>query len=65
MAREEKDPYCCLADKMRASTEGFDAGVLISYKSIRYMVRSLSKEEVLEVLEELIVEQQQRVSPST
>lgn len=45
---------CCASDKLQANMDGFDAGHLTALKSVKYMVRALSKEDALEVIDELI-----------
>ncbi len=56
----EKDPYCCLSEKMGASLQGFDRGWITCAESFRYMTRALSKEEALAVMDEVIKEHKQR-----
>ena len=48
------NPWCCASDKLQANMDGFDAGHLTALKSVKYMVRALSKEDALEVIDELI-----------
>lgn len=52
----DKDPWCCAPDKIRASTDGFDRGYITALKSARNIVRGLSTEEALQLLDELITE---------
>jgi len=52
----DKDPWCCASDKLRINVDGFDAGYICALKSARNVIRALSKEEALAVLDELITE---------
>lgn len=52
----DRDPWCCASDKLRINADGFDAGWLNAMKSAVTIVRYLSKEEAMEVLNELIAE---------
>jgi hypothetical protein len=57
-----KDPYCCLLDKMKAATEAFDRGALITYNSMRYAVRQLSREDVLTLIDSQVADLERRVA---
>jgi len=52
----DKDPWCCVSDKLRISIDGFDTGYINALRSVRFLVRALPKEEALAVLDELIAE---------
>lgn len=52
----DKDPLCCASDKLRANVDGFDAGYINALKSARTLVRALSKDDALTVLDELVAE---------
>lgn len=52
----DKDPWCCASDKLRINIDGFDAGYINALKSVRYLVRALSKDDALAVLDELVAE---------
>lgn len=52
----DKDPWCCVSDKLKINIDGFDAGYLNALTSIRHMVKALSKEEAVAVLDELVAE---------
>lgn len=56
----DKDPWCCASDKLHISVDSFDQGCLTSYKSLRHVVRALTKEEALQIIDEMIVELEQR-----
>jgi hypothetical protein len=49
------DPNCCVGEKIRVSLEGFDRGALTTYRSLWHVVKRLSREEALELIEEQIV----------
>lgn len=52
----DKDPWCCAGDKLRANVDGFDAGYINALRSARTLVRALTRDEALAVLDELIAE---------
>lgn len=52
----DKDPWCCAGDKLRINIDGFDAGYINALKSARNVVKALSREEALAVLDELIAD---------
>lgn len=52
----DKDPWCCASDKLRINTDGFDAGYINALKSAYSIVRALSKEDALTVLDRLITD---------
>lgn len=54
--KADKDPWCCAGDKLRINIDGFDAGYINALKSARTLVRALTKDEALAVLDELIAE---------
>lgn len=56
MSGIDKDPWCCAGDKLRINIDGFDAGYINALRSARHLVRALSKDDALAVLDELITE---------
>jgi hypothetical protein len=50
----DKDPWCCASDKMQISLDGFDAGCLTTYRSLRHVVLRLTREEALEIIDHMI-----------
>lgn len=50
----DKDPWCCASDKMRISIDGFNAGCLSTYRSMRYVVRSLPCDQALQIIDNMI-----------
>lgn len=47
---------CCVGDKIRVSIESFDRGCLTTYRSLKYAVQHLSRDEAVELISELITE---------
>lgn len=56
MSPIDKDPWCCAGDKLRINIDGFDAGYINALRSARTLVRALTRDEALTVLDELIAE---------
>jgi hypothetical protein len=63
MSREDKDPYCCLLEKMKAATEGFDRGSLTTYRSMRCAVAQLSREDALALIDSQIAALETQLGP--
>lgn len=57
-----KDPYCCLSEKIRAALDGFDHGALTTYRSLRYAVAQLSREDALELIDSQIADLEGQVT---
>lgn len=56
MSGIDKDPWCCAGDKLRINIDGFDAGYINALRFACHLVRALSKDDALAVLDELITE---------
>lgn len=60
----DKDPWCCASDKLHISIDGFDQGCLTTYRSVRYMVAHLSRDQALEVIDQLTAELERKRTPA-
>lgn len=46
----EADPWCCMSRILDANVSGFDAGYAACARSMQYIVKHLSHEDALDVI---------------
>jgi hypothetical protein len=60
-SRRPSNPYCCVSEKIRISTEALNRGALTTYLSLRYAVAQLSRDEVLTLIDSQIADLKEKL----